>query len=68
MHETLTVLKHRGTSPDRGSENFGLKLQCHFDAIPNVQLLHDVGHVVFYGSFGAIESFCYPLIGHASRD
>jgi hypothetical protein len=32
-----------------------VKLQRRLHAVANVKLLHDVGHVMLYGSFGAIE-------------
>jgi hypothetical protein len=43
------------------------KLHCGLDAISNVKLLHDVRHVMLYGSLGAFEAPRDFFVGHAPR-
>src|SRR5215470_5525707 len=45
-----------------------VKLQRRLNAVSNVKLLHDVRHVIFYGSVGALEASRDLFVGHALRD
>ena len=45
-----------------------MKLHHCLDAVSNVKLLHDVRHVMFYGSVGAFEASRDLFVGPAPRD
>src|SRR5882762_5577411 len=44
-----------------------MELQDRLNAVSNVELSHDVRHVLLYGSLGAIEASRDLLVGHAPR-